>query len=206
MKKIVGICGKMRHGKDTAASALVSRGYIQMAFADPIREALLKMDPIVVASQTPSGITDDKSYPVTWCNRLSKLVAAVGWDEAKKSPDVRAHLQIFGTEVGREMFGQNCWVDYAERKIDALPDDSKVVITDVRFENEAHLIKRLGGLLLWVHRPELESDADVNRHVSERMTVARMADAKIENTGAIEDLHSKVLEACGYVTPVAEEV
>lgn len=198
MARVIGLCGKMQHGKDTAADALVQLGYKRMAFADPLREALLKLDPVVVVRQGPEGITDDEKYPITWLNRLSKLIDLVGWGEAKKAPDVRRMLQVFGTEVVRDTFGEDSWCNVMASRIAELPEGQNVVITDVRFLNEGNFIKEMGGLLLWINRPSLESEEDVNRHVSEKMEVARIADFRIDNIGTIRDLHNQVVEHCGF--------
>jgi hypothetical protein len=200
MARIIGLCGKMQHGKDTAAGALVARGYKRMAFADPLREALLKIDPVVVVRQGPNGVTNDEQYPITWLNRLSKLVDLVGWGEAKKSHDVRRLLQVFGTEVVRDTFGEDSWCKVMARRIAELPPEQHVVITDVRFANEGDFIKEMGGLLLWIHRPSIEREQDVSQHVSEKMDVASMADFRIDNIGSISDLHCRVLSACGITT------
>lgn len=212
MKKLIGICGKIGHGKDEAAKALIAKGYSRIAFADAMKEALLKLNPIVACRQGPYGITDDASYPITWLNYLSKLVETYGWDEAKKSEDVRRLLQVFGTEVGRNYFGEKVWISLVDQKIEELREFStamlgqepKVVITDVRFPNEGHYIKDNDGLLIWVYRPDMESTAEQARHASEKMGVASMADVKVMNTGTIEELHSKILEVCGVFTPEEE--
>ena len=211
MANLVGICGKMRHGKDTAASFLVERGYTNLAFADSVRDGLLKLDPIVVARQGSNGITNDPDVPITWLNRLSKLVDAVGWDEAKKSEDVRHHLQYFGTEVCRNMFGADCWIKQVDKKIQDLEQFAKAakmpppcfVISDVRFPNEGEYIKSLGGIILWVENPRIDTNVS---HASEKMAVAQMADCKIENSGTLHELEVKVLEAVGISTPEEEAV
>ena len=40
-----------------------------------------------------------------------------GYTEAKAEfPEVRRLLQVFGTEVGRDLFGENVWVDIMKRE------------------------------------------------------------------------------------------
>ena len=67
-----------------------------------------------------------------------------GWDEAKKTEEVRRLLQIFGTEIGRSLLGENIWVELATRNLES---SKNYVFTDVRFPNEADKIKNLGGLI-----------------------------------------------------------
>ena len=74
---IVGLCGRKRSGKDTLAEELVERyGYTRVAFADPLREMLLALDPVV----------EQGDYTRTL--RVSDMVATRGWEDAKAHPEV----------------------------------------------------------------------------------------------------------------------
>ena len=45
---IIGLSGYAQVGKDTVANYLVEKyGFVKVSFADPIREALYKLDPKV---------------------------------------------------------------------------------------------------------------------------------------------------------------
>lgn len=203
MTKYIGLCGRMGSGKDTAARALVRNGYTRIAFADALRQMAEKLDPIVVASHGKKGIGSSRELPVTWLNRLSKLVAAVGWDEAKKSSDVRHFLQFLGTDVVREI-DKDYWVKKAWEKASeiiqfnnatGLPDP-KFVFTDVRFGNEADFIWAKGGVLVYIDRtmPLIE---EARKHSSEAFDGAKYADHIIHNDGSIEDLEAEILEFVG---------
>ena len=92
---IIGLSGYAQSGKDTVAELLcLNYGYQRMAFADPMREALYRLNPSIVLNDT-----DYYDKP------LQTLVDEQGWDAVKQNPDVRALLQRMGTEVGRQMFG-----------------------------------------------------------------------------------------------------
>jgi hypothetical protein len=146
---ILGIAGYARVGKDTTADFLVTNhGFKKMSFADPMREALLRLNPLI----TISG-----NYV-----ELATAVRLSGWEELKTlSPDVRPLMQRLGTEVGRNMFGQNFWVDLALKEAQK---HENVVFADVRFQNEAQAIKDLGGE---VWRVEREGYLPANDHISE---------------------------------------
>lgn len=149
--KIVGITGKAGAGKDTAAAFLIENyGFQRIAFGDALKEAAVALDPLVSIGDTAAtheGISE------TLAVRLSELVELNGMDEAKQLPDVRRLLQRLGTEVGRELWGENFWVERAVAKID--PEAPGVVFTDVRFINEAHAVAHgLGGLLVEIQRPD----------------------------------------------------
>lgn len=147
---LIGIAGRKRSGKDTLAARLVNvHGYTRVAFADPLRAMALALDPLV---RTNAGHV----------LRLSELVAFDGWEHAKEHTEVRRTLQRLGTEAGRQVLGDTIWIDTAMRLVDAMP--GPVVITDVRYPNEADAIRAAGGIVLRVDRPGLVS-SDV--HVSE---------------------------------------
>jgi hypothetical protein len=96
-------------------------------------------------------------------------------------------MQRMGTEVGRNMFGQNFWVDMA---INNLPDGSKAVFADVRFPNEADAIKALGGEVWRVMRTGV---GPANDHISEHaLNDYHGFEHLLSNDGSLEDLAEKV--------------
>ena len=60
-----------------------------------------------------------------------------------------------------------------------------VVITDVRFPNEADLILGLGGELVRVDRPGVRAG---DQHASESQVLSLPATSILRNTGTLEDL------------------
>lgn len=181
---IIGISGFARSGKDTVANFLVEKhGFTKLSFADPIREALIRLNPNVDVLGTP-GVP------------LSSVLPSMGWENLKDaSSQVRGLLQRMGTEVGREMFGENFWVDYAMKTIQEL--DTDVVIPDVRFLNEVYAIRSWNGMVWKVSRPEVTA---VNSHKSEtELSSFTGYDVIIENTSTKEDLFSEL-------TPLVESL
>lgn len=172
---LVGVIGRKRSGKDTFAARLVAaHGYTRIAFADPLRAAALALDPIVSSGERCAGEPDE---------RLSEVVARLGWEAAKDVYEVRRTLQNFGVGL-RDTLGPDIWVDYAMRHVDREP--GPVVITDVRFPNEADAVEARGGMLVRIIRPGLGSDDD---HISETALDARQAHHMIINAGTVADLH-----------------
>ena len=117
-----------------------------------------------------------------------------GWDEAKKTEEVRRLLQIFGTEIGRSLLGENIWVELATRNLES---SKNYVFTDVRFPNEADKIKNLGGLIWRVERPSINA---INNHSSEVALNGYHYDAIITNDSDMVALKNRVeeLRAWGY--------
>jgi hypothetical protein len=172
--EVIGVSGWARAGKDTIADHLVlNHGYMKMSFADPMREALVNLNPYI--------------YIGGHVTHLSPAVDRIGWEDLKGlSPDIRPMLQRFGTEVGREMWGENFWVDAA---IDRIGDGGKVVFADVRFPNEADAIKALGGEVWRVSR---EGFGPANSHISEHAMDNYTFDSFVENDGTLDELYAKV--------------
>lgn len=172
--QVIGISGYARSGKDTVAEKLAEVGYVRGSFADAIRDALYCLNPTV--GEEP----------------VKAKVDRLGWETAKAIPEVRELLQRLGTEVGREMFGDNIWIDYL---FDSLPDGSKVVIPDVRYPNEADAITDLGGA---VWRIEREGVKAINGHISDSAMDGYPFDIVAYNNGTIEELYQWVESELHY--------
>jgi hypothetical protein len=168
---VIGLSGLKGCGKDTAASVLIEDGWTRLAFADPLRQMLYTLNPIV---------TDEEGQGTL---RWQTYLDAVGYDEAKKNPEVRRLMQVFGTEVIRQQYGQDAWVNLAANKINREPGN--YVVTDVRFDNEARMIHSLGGFMVRIERDGLVADG----HASEAGISDDLIDAVIKNNDTIESLH-----------------
>ena len=167
---IIGLSGYAQSGKDTVAEYLVKeRGFTRVAFADPIREFLLELNPIL-----ENGL------------HLTSVVDEFGWELAKKKEEVRRLLQATGV-AARKHVDQDLWVIAAMRKMDEGVKD--YVITDVRFQNEGVMIKQAGGQLWRIERIGV---GPVNEHVSEHDLDNWEFDAYIHNNATIEDLEFAV--------------
>jgi len=177
--RLIGLSGFAQVGKDSVANILGEHGFKRVALADPIRSAMYMLDPVVRA--------DNRGRTFG----LREVVDDIGWDEAKTSiPEVRRLLQVFGTEVGRHLFGNDVWVDLARKKVN-VGTSGRYVITDVRFLNEVTAIRALGGSLYKVVRPGY---APVNAHVSDVGLADQLFDGFIFNIGSLEDLRTAVLD------------
>ncbi len=167
---IIGLTGYAQSGKDTLANILVEKyAFKRIACADPIREFCYAMNPVV------GHVANEETI-------LRQLVDRVGWDEAKQYGGVRRLLQNVGI-AAREVFGEQFWVAQALRNVHFTEN---VVITDVRFLNEANAIKQYDDAQIWrVKRPGF---GPVNEHVSESEMADYKADQIFYNAGTLEDL------------------
>lgn len=121
----------------------------------------------------------------------------------------RQYLQNLGS-YARTVFGDTFWIDqvlptkrqqYHDRdagwywKLELDTNEYAgvdiLVITDVRYPNEADRVKALGGEVWEIQRPGLTSDG----HVTEQPLPDELVDRVIVNDGTIANLESKIEEA-----------
>jgi hypothetical protein len=177
----IAFIGKARSGKDASALWLVrQRAYTRLAFADPLKEMALSVDPYI---PTTYGVTV----------RLSALIADVGWDYAKdRYPEVRRTIQRMGQSVREH--DEDFWVRTLARKVDnADAWNLPVVVTDVRYPNEANMLRARGFLLARIVRPERQMIEHGN-HASETALDSFEADRIVYNTATLDDLYRRVAE------------
>ena len=183
MTTFIGLSGWAKSGKDTVAQYLVeNHGFTRVSFADPMRDALLELDPLVPYMGHHM--------------RLSTVIRFRGWDDAKRVvPEIRELLQRFGTEVGRNMFGQNFWVDQA---IESATRYERVVFSDCRYTNEADAVQNIGGVVWRIYRPDVFA---VNDHTSEQDLNNYPFDSHINNDSTLDNLHNLIEEQLGLMWP-----
>lgn len=191
---ILGLSGYARVGKDETAKVLVEEfGFKRIAFADKLRDFLYALNPTVLGwDKNGYGDTVRLIYP------LREVIDEYGWDGYKSGPfrdNVRGLLQRLGTEAGREVLWPDIWIDAAFHDIDKFGD---VVVTDVRFPNEAGAIQERGGILWRITRdgvgPTLSEDGTA--HPSETSLDNYDGFVQyIQNDGTLEEFHEKVRRA-----------
>lgn len=187
MTTLVGLSGFARSGKDEAARALISIGWRRDAFADRLRSMLYSMNPYI-----PVWLESDLGGGVHM-RRVKDIVDSVGWEAAKTDyHEIRSLLQRLGTEAGREVLGEQVWVDALFRKYTY---GEQLVITDVRFTNEADMVRQLGGVMVRIDRPGVGPNTapDGSVHKSDIALDDYDFDVRIANDGSITDLHRAVL-------------
>ena len=179
---IIGLSGYARSGKDTVAGMLMGLyGYERVAFADKIRSLLYEMDPLVMHNGMDF--------------RLQDLVDSKTWEVAKiEFPEIRRLLQDLGVGA-RNLFGPQFWVHEVMKSMLENPKlDLKYVVTDVRFKNEADMIKANNGQVWRINRLGVEA---ANEHVSEHQLDGWNFDAVIDNDGDMPELMGKIKALLG---------
>jgi len=184
LPRLIGICGKKRHGKDSVATWLHSyRDFTVMALADELKVMALDIDPHVAVT------ADEHSGDWGSAIKLSALVQEIGMDRAKTEvADVRRFLQRLGTE-GLRARDPGFWTRTLGARIDAAAD-VPVVVPDVRYDNEAEWILNRGGVVYRVVRAGYDNGGD--SHASEAGVSDDLVESTIDNSGRLVDLHQRL--------------
>lgn len=173
MKPIVGLIGYARSGKDTAAQVLLDHGWLRAAFADQ-----LKADVEKCVGCPLRGPGADATQKELW----RPLLVEYGRLRRQQHPDYWI------------------WQLEANMKMACGPQD-KVVITDVRYANEANWILAKGGILIFVDRPGTKAANEEEKESicaiwSDNALVDRISLAV--NNDTIKTLHDDVFGIVQY--------
>lgn len=210
--KIIGLVGFIGSGKDTVAGMLLDRGGHKDSFAAPLKDlvsAVFGWPRELLEGDTIESRDFRETPDIFWTRKT-------GIDNFTP----RMALQLIGTDVMREHFHKNIWLNSLEYRMRSANKNSVTVISDVRFRNELDLITDLGGVNIWVRREELppwydiavraNNGSAVDRHVmrsrhrdvhaSEWDWIGYDFDYEIHNTGTLDDLEKKVADIYDSMT------
>lgn len=156
---ILGLCGYKYHGKDSFAKHLIQNDprFKRIGLADLLKSICGK---VFGLSDEMMNNPELKEMPmaggkiIELDDYLRKLRTITGLPEIKKqglrAETPRQVLQLIGTEYIRKA-NPDYWLHRAGRFADANPRNN-IVITDVRFKNEAEWVKRRGGKVVQILR------------------------------------------------------
>lgn len=161
--KILGFTGFKRSGKDTAAECIIQSignwNIYRVAFADA-----LKQEAADVCGVSVEFIEQNKEA-------------------------FRPMLQWWGTDFRRKFHGDDYWLRKWMQRVLELKDAHMIIVPDVRFQNEADLLRQFDGKIFRIVRFGLEPD----QHESETNTVNINVEEEIINNDSKEHLQQTVL-------------
>ena len=179
---LIAITGLIGSGKDTAAAVFLKNGFMRRSFAGPLKEIGMLF-----------GFTNSQIYGT----QEDKL-------EINKECGVsgRHFLQKFGTEIGRDylpkaipdmkMNDQTIWIRLMDIYCKQHPEQN-IVITDLRFHDEAKMVKTRGGIIIKIDRPRPDKDTGEHTlHASERDIPDIEADYTVVNDGTLDEFLNMV--------------
>jgi hypothetical protein len=185
---IIGITGKKFNGKDTISDYIVCKyKFTKIAYAEPLKEVCRNL----------FNFTDEQLYG----NKKEELDPF--WNITP-----RQAFQYIGTDMIRNNMeglvkgvNNNFWVKCLEKRILDLISRgvTNIIVSDIRFENEAALIKKFNGYVIKVIRNISNND----NHSSEVEIDNIQEDILIENKGTLEKLYSKI---DSYLTYICSEL
>lgn len=207
---VVGLVGHAGSGKYSAAQAMWAHGFVALAFADPLRmeiAAAWGVDDRVLVDR-PTKELPCRALAIHRCCDRRFLHWAVFHGHSLWEPrSPRWLMQRWGNEFRRTL-DPAYWVRQVEREIgeQCARGRHRFVVPDVRQANEAELVRRLGGRLVRVHRPELPVLApDTAGHRSESQG-ALVVDTVIHNDGTLAGLGCEVTRVLGELLQQPDEV
>src|SRR3972149_7334744 len=184
LPQIIGITGCKFNGKDTMADYIVKKyGYEKMSVADPLKNICKIL----------FGFNDEQLYG------SKKEVVDDRWGVTP-----RDMLQYIGTDMFRKMMGKKipelnkndeggfwvkCLTEQIKIKLKTNPS-CKIIIPDIRFQNELDAIKKLNNnLIIRIKRPSI-----INKdfHESEKNIDTFKVDCEILNDTTLDELYTKI--------------
>lgn len=164
--RLIGLTGKAGSGKDTFAGFLNKHiNFEPYSFAGPLKDACCGL-----FGWTRHQIDHDREF---------KEAIDPRWGF---SP--RKAMQLMGTEYGRQMLRQDLWIHMAQVRLNETRKDG-LLVTDVRFENEAKWIRENNGILIHMLRPDMP---EVAAHASEAGVEFVDGDLIVSNSGSFDNL------------------
>lgn len=186
MTRLIGVIGKLNSGKGEIAAVLTEEyNFISFSLADPLKMVI---------------------------RDLFDIDENVLWGPSEnRTGEVRRMLQELGTDFARK-HRPNVWAEKLRRRVVAARKDGHdylqlynrhdlarargIVVPDVRFPNEADVIRELGGALVRVVRPgsgDHETE-EANGHESENSADDIVVDCTITNDSTLADLRTRVID------------
>lgn len=209
MRTIIGIAGKKRAGKNTAAEVFTQlHGFKELSFAHPLKKACATTfdisyehfhdqdkkerefsTPVVINEEHISRLVRYlKRYLPGITEKQIENIRSVALGKAFSTP--RKIVQFIGTEVVRQQIDSEFWCLALAEEMKAY---DKVVIPDVRFPEERECIRAHRGEILLIDRDFVEESTDT--HISEGSLGHPAVYSKVfSNNSSIDELHLAIDE------------
>ncbi len=155
--KLIGLCGAKGVGKSTYASYIASQDGHVYSFATPLKTMLMSVFP-------KEYILTQKEVPIP---NYPKHVTG------------RYLLQTLGTDWARKLITEDIWMLMLRERLETDMDKrgGLMVIDDLRFPNEAMMVRELGGEVWLVRRRGFKPSND--NHASEAGIPEDLIDRKV---------------------------
>lgn len=183
MALLIGIAGKARAGKDTAANRLrqvLDGSSHTLHFAGPLKEMAAAF-----AGEDLALYYDDVSKE-----------EVIPWLGVTR----RSLLQTLGSEAVKPHLGNDVWVKRLMVDVEANSHLDFIIVPDVRFDLEAQAIKDRGGVILHISRAAAGLPGALGAHASEAGIDPMLVDVDIENDTSIQSFWIEVDRFAHFAT------
>ena len=205
---VIGISGKMGHGKDTLGRMIqywwcinnnilpqkitveefVTDSSFQLVSELEIKKFAEGVKYIAgyILNVNPSRF-EDPSYKLSYLGEE--------WNRNGELMTVRTFLQELATDAMRDNLHEDVWVNTLTNKYDI---NSKWIITDFRFPNELKWLKSQDSKIIRIHNPNIEIKTP--EHVSETLfDNYQDFDFYVSNPGTYNGLYKEVEKICKQI-------
>ena len=201
------VVGNIGSGKDTMADIFEKQGFVKVALADAMKRFCA--DVFEWDEANLWGESKLREVPDTRYSR--RVISAKGYTVGTTYLTPRHALQKLGTEWGREQCDDKIWLEYFKRVYNKIATmeylysgkeglkkaPSKtcyagVVVSDVRFVNEAIYMKELGAQIIKVTRTSSNVHKGTHASESEQDLVNPYVNYFIPNDSTLDDYITRV--------------
>jgi hypothetical protein len=179
MEYLLGISGKARSGKDTAARFFCQAGFRQTAFAEPVKQisATLCHEPL-------ENFHDDVLK-----EQITELLGMTR----------RKAMQLVGSEAVKPLFGDDIWTRHLVQRLNSDVYGDKVVVSDVRYDYEAQALLDRGGYIIEMRRAGAGLSGESATHSSEVGINPDLIDFAVDNNGSVGELKHELGKILNYI-------
>jgi hypothetical protein len=167
-----------QQGKSTIGRYLAANhGYEILSFASPLLEMVetFLMHHGLTMEEIDYYCRQAKEQPIPGVNRSYRYLA-----------------RTLGTEWGRNLVRETTWLDAFEQKFDRHSSRNAICVDDLRFRNEATLLKKKGFLFVKVFRQSERRGIQDNHQSDIDLSSFTNWDCEISNNGTLDELYQAV--------------
>jgi hypothetical protein len=184
MTIIIGFTGKKRSGKDSVSKVIqeLHPDHVSVySFADPLKKAVCNLFSIQITEE-------NKESPLPFWDNVSPryLLQRTGDKVKELFPDI--FIRSMYSNIQNEM-----------NKIQKQEKEHIILITDIRFNNEAEFVHSLGGFIIEINADKrLSNTTDDDTHCSEKGIDQDHIDCVVYNNESFEYTKKEIIEMFKY--------
>ena len=179
MGHLIMLTGTIGSGKSTAADYLTKCGFIDLSFANPLKQI---------------GLIFGFEHHQLYGTQSQKLEINDVWKISG-----REFMQKFGTDICRDVLPEvipqmksdrSIWIQLMHKRISDIwktNPNQNIVISDGRFYDEAEFVRSLDGVIIKLHRGQIQSS-----HKSETDIANMKVSFDIDNNQDLDHLHNQM--------------